>query len=110
MPDQPVFPQEFLGSREISFTNRQESIYPNLMRFSLDFKFKVLQLLLAPQDDGVPRKVVVMARGENLDASEAVITPAFSQLELLERYVADNQVDILHEYLFGVDELAARRG
>lgn len=110
MPDQHKFSQELLGSREISFTNRQESIYPTLMRFCLDFKFKVLQVLFTPQGDAPPGKMLVMARAEYNGNTEGVITPAFTQLEQLERYVCDNQIDILHDYLFGVDELAQQAG
>ncbi|UTF61647.1 hypothetical protein [Gilvimarinus sp. DA14] len=110
MPDQQNFNQEFLGSREISFTNRQESIYPTLMRFCLDFKFKVLQVLFAPQEGSPPSKMLVMTRADYAGNTEGVITPAFTQLEQLERYVCDNQIDILHDYLFGVDELAQQTG
>ncbi|WP_339896660.1 hypothetical protein [uncultured Gilvimarinus sp.] len=96
-----------LGSRELRFHNRQESSYPNLMRFCLDFKFKVLQLLFSPPDsDAAPIKVVVMTRADYSGDPNSAITPAFADLNQLERYVADNQVDILHDYLFGVEELA----
>ncbi|WP_020209845.1 hypothetical protein [Gilvimarinus chinensis] len=110
MPDQQNFSREFLGSREISFTNRQESIYPTLMRFCLDFKFKVLQVLLPPLNDAPPGKMLIMVRADYNGDAEGVITPAFAQLEQLERYVCDNQIDILHDYLFGVDELAQQVG
>jgi hypothetical protein len=102
----PTDRNNLLGTREIRFHNRQEAIYPSLMRFCLDFKFKVLQLLFsAPNSQSAPVKVIVMAQAEYNGDPAAAITPAFTSLSQLERYVADNQVDILHDYLFGLDEL-----
>ncbi|MDO3381049.1 hypothetical protein [Gilvimarinus algae] len=111
MPDHRLYNQELLGSREIRFNNRQESIYPNLMRFCLDFKFKVLQLLLSPESElSPPAKVVVMTRADYTGDPDSAITPAFTELEQLERYVCDNQVDILHDYLFGVEDVSGQAG
>ncbi|MBU2886635.1 hypothetical protein KO507_12755 [Gilvimarinus agarilyticus] len=111
MPDHRTLSQALLGSREIRFNNRQESIYPNLMRFCLDFKFKVLQLLLSPASEtAAPARVVVMTKADFTGDPDCAITPAFTELEQLERYVADNQVDILHDYLFGLDELTNSAG
>lgn len=104
-PNHSPHNKALLGSRELRFHNRQESIYPNLMRFCLDFKFKVLQLLFnAPTLTAAPIKVVVMTRADYSGDPSSAITPAFADLDQLERYVTDNQVDILHDYLFGVDE------
>ncbi|WP_049723524.1 hypothetical protein [Gilvimarinus polysaccharolyticus] len=95
-----------LGTRELRFHNRQESIYPNLMRFCLDFKFKVLQLLFSPPDsNAAPIKVVIMTRADYSGDPSSAITPAFTSLDQLERYMAAHQVDILHDYLFDVDNL-----
>ncbi|MDO3387373.1 hypothetical protein QWI17_16145 [Gilvimarinus sp. SDUM040013] len=111
MSDHRSISQALLGSREIRFNNRQESIYPNLMRFCLDFKFKVLQLLLSPESEtAAPRRVVVLTKADFSGDPDFAITPAFSELEQLEHYVCDNQVDILHDYLFGVDEAANQAG
>lgn len=107
MPHPNTANNTLLGSRELRFHNRQESSYPNLMRFCLDFKFKVLQLLFsAPNTEAAPVKVVVLTRADYSGDPNSAITPAFADLNQLERYVTDNQVDILHDYLFGVDELA----
>lgn len=51
-----------------------------------------------------------MARADFNGDPDCAITPAFAELAQLERYVADNQVDILHDYLFGIDEQASRTG
>jgi len=106
MPEHTPHNKALLGSRELRFHNRQESIYPNLMRLCLDFNFKVLQLLFsAPDSAAAPVKVVVMTYADYSGDPSSAITPAFSDLEQLERYVLDNQVDILHDYLFGLDQL-----
>lgn len=111
MPDHQSLSQALLGSREIRFNNRQESIYPNLMRFCLDFKFKVLQLLLSPESDtAAPARLVVMTKAEFSGDPDCAITPAFADLEHLEHYVRENQVDILHDYLFGIDDLSSQAG
>lgn len=107
MPDQPLETYDVLGRREVRFTNRQESIYPNLMRFCLDFKFRVQQLLIQPDRDGdAPQTALMLMSQDEGDAHAEAITPAFDTLEQLERYVDDNQVDILHDYLFGLEQQA----
>lgn len=99
MPEVQLSCDEVLGSREICFNNRQESMYPHLMRFCLDFKFRVLQLITA-REPPANRHFVLVDAGYSGDP-QAAITPACANLERLEEYVRQRQVDILHNYLFG---------
>ena len=107
MPNQSLNTEELLGSREIRFIDRKESNYPNLMRMCMDFDFCVLQL---------QRKVYSHITNRYLSDSQAfvlttqdyrtndtpAITPICDTLSKLEEHVTRHQVDILHDYLFGV--------
>ncbi len=99
MPEVQLSIDEVLGSREISFNNRQESKYPHLMRFCLDFKFRVLQLL-TESTPPANRQFVLVEASYNGDPQTA-ISPPCGNLERLEEYVRQQQVNILHRYLFG---------
>lgn len=100
MPTHSFSQADLIGSREIRFVSRQESTYPQLMRMCLDFDFRVLQIPPGPDS----HKQFVLSAGDLLSANDAAMTPPFESLSQLDAYVARNQVDILHHYLFGVVE------
>lgn len=84
------------GDMEVQFANRQESLFPHLMRLCMDFNFRVVK-----SKPTSPEHYCLTARDH--DQSRA-ITPAFAQLEQLEQHVHSHMVDILHEYVFGLPE------
>jgi hypothetical protein len=103
-------PADLTGSREIHFSNRQESDYPTLMRFSLDFNLRVLQLQRDIDSHSsqrppqiLPEFLLVCTKHSR---SGIAFTPTCASLQALEEYVANHQTDILHDYLFGVDSAA----
>lgn len=102
MPEVQVFTNAVLGSREIRLNNRQESMYPHLMRFCMDFKFRVLQLLLNESSDQKPgTRPFILVPADYGGDPQTAITPAYTELGQLEDHVRKSQVDILHDYLFG---------
>jgi hypothetical protein len=99
MPTHSVSQADLIGSKEIRFVSRQESTYPQLMRMCLDFDFRVLQI----PGSSSPQQFV-LSTGHLDSANDAAMTPPFESLLQLDAYVARNQVDILHQYLFGIVE------
>ncbi len=92
-----ISPSCILASREIRFLNRQETRFPHLMRLSMDFNFRVLEVLNQTRH---PLKQYVLVT-EDYRSDGDSITPAFTSMQTLNQYVGDNMVDILHDYLFG---------
>lgn len=87
---------EIAGFREIRFIDRQESGYPTLMRFCMDFDLCVLQVLLV--NETTPRFALSC---QSCDESDLYLwSPRCDSLKTLESYVQKHQVDILHDYLF----------
>ncbi|HEY7884546.1 MAG TPA: hypothetical protein VIC08_06305 [Cellvibrionaceae bacterium] len=109
MPEIQITANDVLGSREIHFNNRQESMYPHLMRFCMDFKFRVLQLLLAHGAPGNGKLFILIGADYKGDPI-AAITPPTESLAQLETLVRQRQTDILHDYLFGVEGLYGAEG
>lgn len=105
MPNQPLNTEELLGSREIRFLDRKESNFPNLMRLCMDFEFCVLQLQHKPHGDNTPdAQAFVLTTHDYRTNDTPAITPICDTLNALEDYVTQHQVDILHDYLFGVPD------
>jgi hypothetical protein len=115
MPRFPLNTDNLLGCREIRFADRQESNYPTLMRLCMDFDFRVLQLQQRIYSHISLRFVpapaeFVLANCDYLTDGITAMAPPASSLAKLENYVIDNQVDILHDYLFGFGDDTADSG
>ena len=80
------------GDREVHIATRQESAFPHLSRLCTDFNFQVMQ---SPAEGCDSFRLTIQEQNQ-----ERQITPAFSQLELLESHVCNHLVDILHNYVF----------
>lgn len=100
MATSPTLPSDIIGSRKVQFLNRQESMFPHLLRLSLDFNFHVLELL-KNSPTGVKQYILAV---DDFFNDENVVTPAFDSLQELNLHVGEAMVDILHDYLFGVQE------
>lgn len=92
---------DFTGSREVQFLNREQSRFPHLLRLSLDFSFRVLEII---QQSDSPTKSYVLITDDYRQVDIEAISPDFSTLGALNEYVGENMVDILHDYLFGFVE------
>lgn len=91
---------DWLGCRELQFLSREESLFPHLLRLSLDFNFRVLECLTrAPE----PTRQYLLA-ADDFSSGTETITPPFSSLKELNHYVGEHMIDILHDYLFGAAE------
>lgn len=99
--------ENILGSREISFTNRTDSIHPQLMRLCMDFDLVVLQ---------VQRKAFSHISKRLLSTGNAFVltnrdyrtlgrtySPWCDTMLELEIFAKKHHVDILHDHLFGGD-------
>ncbi len=91
---------DFALSREIQFLNRQESRFPHILRLSMDFSFRALEITTKTSFE----KRFVLVTDDYRQVDIEPITPTFSTLGELNEYVGDNMVDILHDYLFGFVE------
>ncbi|WP_439133938.1 hypothetical protein [Pseudomaricurvus sp.] len=100
MAPSPTLPSDIIGSRKVQFLNRQESLFPHLLRLSMDFSFHVLELLSNSPEKG---KQYTLAADDFFNETNAV-TPLFSSLHELNQHVGEQMVDILHDYLFGLQE------
>lgn len=104
----PFAASDLLGSREIRFLSREESNYPILMRLCMDFEFRVVQLQRRLDSEltehALSEAQTFVLAPEDYRTSAATITPELETLEKLEEYVKQNQIDILHDYLFGDSE------
>jgi len=113
---------------EVSFLDRDEANYPQLMRLHLDFDFRVLSLSNpahgGDQVQGNPLPALLNTAAANepaLKSSEQsarylvtfnthrdkdvpTITPVFSSLPELESYANDNIVDILNKLVVDAPE------
>lgn len=88
------------GCRELQFLSREESLFPHLLRLSLDFNFRVLECLGRTPEAA---KQYLLAADDFTSGTET-ITPVFPSLKELNQYVGEHMIDILHDYLFGAAE------
>ena len=93
-------PIDFSCSREVQFLNRQESRFPHLLRLSMDFSFRILEVTSNLNYE----KCFVLVTDDYRQVDIEPITPSFSTLRELNEHVGANMVDILHDYLFGFVE------
>ncbi|MES2674043.1 MAG: hypothetical protein V4660_07360 [Pseudomonadota bacterium] len=105
MLNKPLQKEEILSSNEITFDDRQEFNYPQLMRLAMDFEFCVLQL---PSESyncinkcltATTSAFVLTSR--NYQTNCVTYSPRCNSLRELEVYACIHHVDILHEHLFG---------
>ncbi len=101
----PLQNNELFGSCEISFTDRRECAYPQLMRLSMDFEICILQIQCEKFNHItkriLPKENVFLLSDRNYRESRTVYSPRCRSLADLEVYACDHHVDILHEHLFG---------
>lgn len=109
-PPQKQFinPDDLMSSREIRFQNRRESQYPQLMRLCSGFNFSVLQLQrkifshLSRKLVPGPLEFVLALRDERCNKWYR-LSPATENLQQLNDYCKNHEVDLLHLHLFGED-------
>lgn len=111
MPRFSLNTDDITGCREIRFVNRKESNYPNLMRLCMDFDFRVLQLQRRTYSHISLRYVpaapeFILANNDYETLGITAMTPCCASLQELDAYAVQHQVDILHDYLFGAEEIA----
>lgn len=111
----PLNTDDLMGCREIRFINRQESNYPNLMRLCLDFDLCVLQLQHRTYSHISLRFVptapeFILTSNDYHTQGISAMTPCCASLQELETYAHQHQVDILHDYLFGSDDVNSELG
>ena len=103
MPTELLERDDIAGCREIRFLDRQESNYPTLMRFCMDFDLCVLQIM--PKDGlAASEPVFALVNGNYASADIQLHCPAMPSLKSLEQHVQQHQIDILHDYLFDSEE------
>lgn len=105
MLNKPLRQEELSGSKEISFNDRQESNYPQLMRLSMDFEICVLQLKCEVfsyiTKRFLPSTSAFILTNHNHQGNCVTYSPRCNSLRELEVYACIHHVDILHEHLFG---------
>jgi hypothetical protein len=105
MPHQPLHKDDILDSKEVSFTNRAEQNYPQLMRLAMDFELCVLQLQRNTFSHitkrFLPSAPIFVITERNYFSNNATYSPRCNTLEDLETFACAYHVDILHEHLFG---------
>jgi len=105
MPYPKLKPDDILGSREISFTNRKDLAHPQLMRLCMDFELIVLQVqrrafshiskrFLATSD-------AFLLSNHDYRKNGLVFSPWFDSLAELEAFAKKHHIDILHDHIFG---------
>lgn len=99
MPTELLTRNNIAGCREIRFLDRQESNYPTLMRFCMDFDLCVLQIMRS-SDLYSNNPVFTLVNGDYGSTDIQHHCPCQPSLQSLEHYVQLHQVDILHAYLF----------
>jgi hypothetical protein len=120
MPHKPLQKEELIGSSEITFSDRQEDNYPQLMRLSMDFEIHVLRLqrnvFSRISRQLLPVKPLFVLTDHTYRSqtsynsyntrntynnSCATYSPRCNSLGELEAYACAHHVDILHSHLFG---------
>ncbi|GAB1267998.1 hypothetical protein NBRC116493_12510 [Aurantivibrio infirmus] len=98
--------------KEVSFLNRDEVEYPQLMRLQLDFDFRVLSLTAMnvsanaannSSESPTPKGQYLITFNTYRQQDVPTITPVFPSLPELEQYANENIVDILNKLV--VDSL-----
>jgi len=105
MPYPKLKQDDILGSREISFTNRKDSIHPQLMRLCMDFDLVVLQVQRRAFSH-ISKRFLATTNAFILSNREyrttgQVFSPWCDTMMDLEIFAKRNHVDILHDHLFG---------
>lgn len=89
--------QECAGSCGGEFTK-----YPQLQRLCDDFGLHISRPARRHSQPSAPESFGLV---EQHPEKERCLTPFFPSLSQLEAFVADNLVDILHDYFFGEQEV-----
>jgi hypothetical protein len=97
-------PDDILGSREISFTNRKDLSHPQLMRLCMDFDLRVLQVQRRAfshiSKRFLPTGDAFLLASCDYRHSGLVFSPWFDSLADLELFAKKYHVDILHDHVF----------
>ncbi len=107
MPYPKLKSDDVLGSREISFTNRKDSIHPQLMRLCMDFDLVVLQVQRRAFSHISKRLLstgnAFVITNRDYRTTGQIFSPWCDTMLELEIFAKKNHVDILHDHLFGDD-------
>lgn len=107
MPYPKLKQDDILGSREICFTNRKDSIHPQLMRLCMDFDLVVLQLQRRAFSHISKRLLstgnAFVISNRDYRTTGIIFSPWCDTMLELEIFAKKNHVDILHDHLFGDD-------
>jgi hypothetical protein len=105
MPYPKLKSDDILGSREISFTNRKDSIHPQLMRLCMDFELVVLQVQRRSfshiSKRFLPTHNAFLLSNRDYRTTGLVFSPWCDTMMDLEIFARKNHVDILHDHIFG---------
>ena len=105
MPYPKLKPEDILGSREVSFKNRKESIHPQLMRLCMDFELVVLQVQRRAYSHIskrlLPTSTAFLLSNRDYRTTGMVFSPWFDNIMDLEIFAKKHHIDILHDHIFG---------
>lgn len=105
MPYPALKQQDILGSREISFIDRKDSNYPQLMRLNLDFDLIILQIQRRAFSHISKRLLstgnAFVITNRDYRNTGIIFSPWCDTMLELEIFAKKNHVDILHDHLFG---------
>lgn len=105
MPYPKLKPDDILGSREISFTNRKDLSHPQLMRLCMDFELVVLQVQRRAfshiSKRFLPTSNAFLLSNRDYRNNYLVFSPWFDTLIDLEAFAKKHHIDILHDHIFG---------
>ncbi|RYY04677.1 MAG: hypothetical protein EOO53_02410 [Gammaproteobacteria bacterium] len=105
MPYPKLKSDDIFGSREISFTNRKDSIHPQLMRLCMDFELVVLQVQRRSfshiSKRFLPTSTAFLLSNQDYRNTGLVFSPWCDTMMDLEIFAKKNHIDILHDHIFG---------
>ncbi|MET0356653.1 MAG: hypothetical protein ABW044_07720 [Cellvibrio sp.] len=105
MPYPKLKPDDVNGSREVSFTNRNDSSHPQLMRMCMDYELVVLQVQRRSfshiSKRFLPTSHAFLLSNRDYRNSGLVFSPWFDTLADLELFAKRHHIDILHDHIFG---------
>ena len=114
MPYPKLKPDDILGSREISFTNRKDVSHPQLMRMCMDFDMAVLQVQRRAfshiSKRFLPTSSAYLLSNREYRHNGLIFSPWFDSLDDLELFAKTHHIDILHDHLFGDTKISKLRG
>lgn len=105
MPYPKLKQDDILGCREISFTDRKDTRFTQLVRLTLDFELVVLQVQRRAFSHISKRLLetgtAFVLTNRDYRQNLVIYSPWCDSLQALDSFAKDNHVDILHDHLFG---------